>query len=135
MWKGILSSRGIISLGAYHRIHKHSSLPIRDSAWVPSPSNFTPYPAPHFSSPPRLVVFDLISPNKSWNFHLFLSIFDAHSVKEIQKIPINYAHCHDFIWTPSTNGYFSFSLAYRLINNPRASASLSPLEPNIWKLL
>ena len=89
IWRGILSSQSIISLGACHRIHKHSPLNIWHSPWVPTLPFFTPSPALHISSPPNLVVSDLITPQNSWNFPMLLSTFDAPSVKEIQKISIS----------------------------------------------
>jgi hypothetical protein len=51
IWKGILSSQPIISLGACHRIHKHSPLSIWDAPWVPTLPTFIPSPAPHLTSP------------------------------------------------------------------------------------
>jgi hypothetical protein len=59
----------------------------------------------------------------------------AHIIKEIQKIPISSKTSSEFIWTPSSNGLFSTSSAYRLISNPRVASSSAPLEPHIWKLL
>jgi hypothetical protein len=135
IWRGILSSQSIISLGACHRIHKHSPLNIWHSPWVPTLVFFTPSPAPHHSSPPNLVVSDLITPQNSWNFPMLLSIFYAPSVKEIQKISISSVPSSDFIWTPSANGNFSTSSALKLINNPRVASSSAPLDPHVWKLL
>jgi hypothetical protein len=66
---------------------------------------------------------------------LLLSIFNASSVKEIQKIPISSETSSEFIWTPSSNGLFSTRSAHRLISNPRVASSSAPLEPHIWKLL
>jgi hypothetical protein len=96
---------------------------------------FTPSPAPHHSSPPNLVVSDLITPQNSWNFPMLLSIFDAPSVKEIQKISISSVPSSNFIWTPSANGNFSANSTLKLINNPIVASSSAPLDPHVWKLL
>jgi hypothetical protein len=62
------------------------------------------------SPPPNLVIFELITPNASWNLSLLIFLFDSSSVKEIQKIKIHPNPIID-LWTPSPNGAFFSSLA------------------------
>jgi hypothetical protein len=84
---------------------------------------------------PNFIVSDLINPNGSWNHPLLISLFTPSSIKEILKIPISHNLNPPFLWTPSTNGLFSTSSAYRLINSPRISSVSSPLESSSWKSL
>jgi hypothetical protein len=136
LWKGILSSLPVISQGACHRVHLHSSIPIWNSSWVPTLPSFsvTPsYPRPPNST--NLVLSDLINPNATWKIPLISRLFDMHSVREIQKIAISSSPRSDFLWTPSPSGKFSSSSAYRFISSQRVSSYSSPLPPNLWKLL
>jgi hypothetical protein len=84
---------------------------------------------------PDLIVSDLINPSGSWNHPLLISLFTPSSVKEILKIPISHNLTPSFLWTPSTNGLFSTSSAYRLISSPRISSVSSPLDSSSWKAL
>jgi hypothetical protein len=84
---------------------------------------------------PDLKVFDLFSLNGSWNLSLLISLFTFASVKEILKIPISLHLDTPFLWTPSSNGLFSTSSAYRLISSPRINSVSSPFESSIWKSL
>jgi hypothetical protein len=85
------------------------------------------------ASNPDLIVSDLISPNGQWNHPLLVYLFTTSCVKEILKIPISHNLSSSFLWTPSSNGLFSSSLAYRLISSPIISFNLSPLESRSWK--
>jgi hypothetical protein len=136
LWKGILSSQPVISKGACHRIHQHSSIPIWNSPWVPIIQSFSPSPAfPSFLQSSDMVVSDLINQNATWNIPLISSLFDSQSVREIQKIVINTSPYLEFLWTPSPSGKFSSSSTYRFISSQRVSTYSSPLEPKHWKLL
>lgn len=120
-WKGILLSQQIISQGACHRVHPQSPLPIWDSSWIPSIPSFTPSPASSTLNPPNLAISDLITPNATWNLPLLISLFDSSSVREIQKVKFHPYPVNDH-WTPSPNGVFSSSSAYKLIRSHRVSS-------------
>jgi hypothetical protein len=84
--KGILSSLPIISQGACHRVHLHSSFPIWKSPRIPTIPSFTPFPSsPRPPNSTNLVIFYLINPNATWNTPLISSLLDLQSVREIQK--------------------------------------------------
>jgi hypothetical protein len=85
------------------------------------------------ASNPDLIVSNLISPNGQWNHPLLVSLFTTSCVKEILKIPISHNLSSSFLWTPSSNGLFSSSSAYRLISSPRISSNPSSLESRSWK--
>jgi hypothetical protein len=136
LWKGILSSLPVISQGACHRVHAHSSIPIWNSPWIPSIPCF--FPSPLFPRPlnsTNLVISDLIRPNTSWNTPLISSLIDAHTAREILKIAICSSLITDYLWTPSPFGKFSTSSAYRFISSLRVSTYSSPFDPKQWKLL
>jgi hypothetical protein len=136
LWKGIQKSKPILSLGVCHRIHKTTSLSVWNSSWIPTLPFFSPTPI-HMSktSFPDLKVSDLFNINGSWNLSLLISLFTSASVKEILKIPICPHLVNPFLWTPSSNGLFSTSSAYRLISSPRINSVSSPLESSLWKSL
>jgi hypothetical protein len=136
LWKGIIKTKPLISLGACHNIHLHSSLSVWNSSWIPTLPLFSPSPLPHsLSALPDLKVSDLISSNGQWNFPLLVSIFTSSSVLEILKIPISPNPSSSYLWTPSTNGLFSTSSAHKLISHNRTSSAISPLDTSIWKAL
>jgi hypothetical protein len=132
LWKGIIKTKPLISLGACHNIHPHSSLSVWNSSWIPTLPLFSPSPIPHcLSTHPDLKVSDLISSNSQWNFPLLVSIFTSSSVLEILKIPISPNPSPSYLWTPSTNGLFSTSSAHKLICHNRTSSAISPLDTSI----
>jgi hypothetical protein len=136
LWKGILSSLPIISHGACHRVHLHSSIPIWNSPWIPSIPSFIPSPIiPGSPSSSNLVIFYLINSNGTWNIPLISGLFDSLSVREIQKIVISSSSTTDFLWTPSPSSLFFASLAYKFIISQRVSSYSSPFDPAKWKLL
>jgi hypothetical protein len=136
LWKGILKTKPIISQGACHRIHYFSSLLVWNSPWIPTVPFFLPTPFPSMITYyPNLMISELFSPNGSWNLPLLHYLFSHPCIKEILKIPISHSLSSNFLWTPSTNGLFSSSSAYRLISNHKTSSSIYPLKPKFWKSL
>jgi hypothetical protein len=135
LWKGILKSKPIISLGACHMIHSSFAHSIWNSSWIPTMPFFLPISLPlSRSSFPELMVSNLIC-NGSWNLSLLISLFTPSCVKENLKIPINHILSSSFLWTPSSNGYFSTSFAYRLISSQKTNSIISPLDSSTWKAL
>jgi hypothetical protein len=135
LWKGILKSKPIISLGACHRIHSFSALSVWNSSWIPTMPLFSPHSLPlSRTSFPELRISDLIS-NGSWNLPLLISLFTSSCVKEILKIPISQNSSPSFLWTLSSDGSFSTSSAHRLISNQRTNSIISPLDSSTWKAL
>jgi hypothetical protein len=64
LWKCIIKTIPLISLGACHNIHPLSSLSVWNSSWIPTLPLFFPSPLPHsLSALPDLKVSDLISSN------------------------------------------------------------------------
>jgi hypothetical protein len=81
LWKAILSYLPVISQGACHRVHFHSSIPIWNSPWIPSIPSLTPSPIiPYPPNSTNLVISNLINSNATWNIPLISSLFDIHSV-------------------------------------------------------
>ena len=120
-----------ISQGACHRVHSQSPLSVWNFPWIPTIPSFTPSSSPNLN-PPDLVVSDLISPNAAWNLPLLISPFDPSSVREIQKVKIH-SHPKIDLWTPTPNGIFSSSSAYKLICSLRVSSS-SRFDCKSWNL-
>ena len=64
LWKGITKTKPLISLGAYHKIHRLSNLSVWNSPWLPTVPLFSPSPFPlSLAAYPELKVLDLIFPN------------------------------------------------------------------------
>jgi hypothetical protein len=82
---------------------------------------------------------DLIDPiRNSWKVSSIHALFDSLSAQEILKLRISTDPGSQYIWTPSTSGRFTTSLAYSLIivfasNNSSSSVS-SLFWKSIWKL-
>ena len=135
LWKGIIKTKPIISLGTCHKIHQFSSLFVWNSSWIPTLLLFSPFLPHSLSVQPDLNVSGLISSNGHWNFPLLVSLFTTSSGLEILKIHINPIPFSSFLWTLSSNGLFSTSSTYKLICNNRLSTAASPLDTNSWKSL
>ena len=96
---------------------------------------FSPHSLPlSKTSFPKLRISDLFS-NGSLNLPLLISLFASSCVKEILKIPINQNSSPFFLWTPSSDGSFFTSSAYRVINSQRTNSIISPLDSSTWKAL
>jgi hypothetical protein len=98
--------------------------------------SFNPVPLiPGSPNSTNLVLSDLIKPNNTWNISLIIALFDSHSVREIKKTVISSPLKLEFLWTPSPNGNFLASSAYRFISSLRVSVYSIPFVPAQWKQL
>ncbi|XP_060669154.1 uncharacterized protein LOC132800155 [Ziziphus jujuba] len=78
-WKGILSTRQILSKGLCFRVGKGNNVDIWEDPWVPYSPNFRPTPNPNLQVAPCLMVESLLSPSGGWNIPLLNQLFDQDS--------------------------------------------------------
>ena len=103
LWKDIFHSIPVISKGVCFKIHNSSSLPIESSPWIPTLPHFSPLPSPSLPQPQiNLIVSDLFSfysnsQKPYWNTPLLDYLFDANSVRAIQKISISSSTTNSYL--------------------------------------
>ncbi|GLT55503.1 hypothetical protein SLA2020_286180 [Shorea laevis] len=139
IWKGILSTLGIVSEGACKTISMSSMFNVWDTPWISSLPLFKPLPNMNTPINPSLCVADLIDPvTRTWMPDLIFQAFDVLSAENIMKIHVpRSAPSSDWFWAPNSQGTFTVNSAHDIAacvsnytNGPLSSADWNCL----WSL-